>query len=100
MNVALGREVVNLIRLDFLNDADEVGAVYQVAVVQLQTHIVFVRILVEVVNAICVELRRTALDAVDFVALLKQEFGQVRAVLARDAGDECFFGRHEGENTL
>ena len=97
--MALGREVVDLIGLNILHNADEVGAVHKVTVVQLQSNVVFVRVLVEVVNAICVELRRTALDAVNFVALFKQEFGEVRAVLARDAGDECFFGRHGGENT-
>ena len=28
--------------------------------------------------------------AVDFVAFLEQELGEIRAVLAGDAGDECF----------
>jgi hypothetical protein len=41
-----------------------------------------------------VEQRRPALDAVDFIALLEQELGQVAAVLAGDAGDagdeSCF----------
>ena len=33
-----------------------------------------------------------ALDAVDGVALVQQEFGQIGAVLAGDAGDECGLG--------
>ena len=99
LDMTLGGEVVDLIGLNLLHDADEVGAVHEVAIVQLQTNVVFVRILIEVVNAVRVELRRTALDAVDFVALVKQEFREVRAVLARDAGDECFSGRHGCENT-
>ena len=33
--------------------------------------------------------RGAALDAVDFVALLEQQLGEVGAVLAGDAGDEC-----------
>ena len=49
-------------------------------------------ILVDVVNALGVEQRRTALDAVNDVALLKQELSEVRTVLARDAGDEGYFG--------
>ena len=56
-------------------------------------------ILVEVVDAIRVQLGGTTLDAVDFVALLEQELSEVGSVLAGDACDECFFGRHEGENT-
>jgi len=42
------------------------------------------------VDAVGVEERGAALDAVDLVALLEQELGEVRAVLAGDAGDECF----------
>ena len=34
---------------------------------------------------------RAALDAVHLIALLQQELGQVGAVLAGDAGDECDF---------
>ena len=100
LDVALGGEVVDLIGLNLLHDADEVGAVHEVAVVQLQAYVVFVRVLVQVVDAVRVELGSAAFDAVDFVALAEQELGEVGAVLARDAGDECFFGlRHGDENT-
>jgi hypothetical protein len=47
-----------------------------------------VRILVEVVDAVGVEQRAAALDAVHLVALVEQELGEVGAVLAGDAGDE------------
>jgi len=47
---------------------------------------------VQVVDAVGVEQRGAALDAVDFVALAQQKFGEVGAVLAGDAGDEGFFG--------
>jgi hypothetical protein len=49
-----------------------------------------VRVLVQVVDAVGVEERGAALDAVDFVALAQQEFGKVGAVLAGDAGDEAW----------
>ena len=59
-----------------------------------------VRILVQVVDAVGVEQRGAALDAVDFVALAQQEFGEVGAVLAGDAGDEGFFGHVSGLTTI
>ena len=34
---------------------------------------------------------RTADDAVDIVAFFQQKFCQIAAVLAGNAGDECFF---------
>ena len=40
------------------------------------------------IDAVGVERRCAALDAVDLVALLEQKLGQIRAVLARDAGDQ------------
>ena len=49
----------------------------------------FVRVVVEVVDAIGVEEAGPALDAVHDVALVEQELGQVGAVLPGDAGDEC-----------
>src|SRR5690554_6669451 len=47
---------------------------------------------VEVVDAVGVEQTGAALDAMDDVALVEQEFGQVGAVLAGDAGNEGNFG--------
>jgi len=92
--VALRGEVVEFVRLHLLENADQVSGVGQVAVVQDEASVGGVRILVEVIDALGVELRGAALDAVDGVALFQQEFGQVGAVLAGGAGDECGFG-HE-----
>jgi hypothetical protein len=47
---------------------------------------------VQVIDAVGVEQRGAALDAVDFVALFQQKLGKVSTVLAGDAGDEGFFG--------
>ncbi len=90
----MGAQVVNFIRLGLLNDARQVAAVAEVAVVQLEAGIVDMRVLVEVVYALGVERAGPALDAVDGVAFFKQEFSQVGAVLARAAaenngGDFC-----------
>ncbi len=54
------------------------------------------RILVEMIDAIGVEQRCTTLDAMDDVPFSQQEFSEVGAVLAGDAGDQCGFLRHAG----
>jgi len=45
-HMALGRQVVDLGRLRFLNDANEIGGVGHVAVVGGQAHVPFVGILI------------------------------------------------------
>ncbi len=77
--------------LHLLDDADQVGAVRQVAVVQREALVVHMRILVQVVDAVGVEQAGASLDAVHVVALVEQQFGQVGAVLSGHAGDQCGF---------
>ena len=72
-------------------DAGEVRAVGQIAIVQAETRVLDMRILVDVIDALGVEERGAALDAVDFVAFFEQEFREIGTVLSGDAGDECFF---------
>src|SRR5262249_35823118 len=55
LNMALGGEVVDLGWLGFLNDADEIRCIGHIAVVQHEPHIPFVRILVEMINALSIE---------------------------------------------
>jgi hypothetical protein len=86
-DVALRGEVVDLVGLHLLDDAHQAGAVGHVAVVQDELAVRLVRILVEMVDAVGVEERGAALDAVHLVALVEQELGEVGAVLAGDAGD-------------
>jgi hypothetical protein len=83
LDVAHRAEVVDLVRLDLPDQVDQADPVGEVAVVQLQ-----VRVVVQVVDPAAVEQRRAADQAVHLVALVQQQLGQVRAVLARDAGDE------------
>ena len=86
-----GRQVVDLVRLHLLDDADQVGGVGQVAVVEDEVAVLHMRVLVEMVDAVGVEEGGAALDAVDNVALLQQELGQIGAVLAGNAGNESNF---------
>ena len=84
-DVALGAEVVDLVGLDFFEDAAEAGAVAEVAVVEDHAGVGVVGVGVEVVDAVGVEGAGAADDAVDFVAFGEQELGEVGAVLAGDA---------------
>jgi hypothetical protein len=52
---------------------------------QLELWMVGMRVLVDVVDPLGVEQRRAPLDAVDLVALFKQEFREIGPVLACDA---------------
>jgi hypothetical protein len=90
--VALRAKVVDLVRTHLGEDARQVGTVGEVAIVQHEALVLDVRVFVDVVDALGVEQGRAALDAVDLVAFRQQELGQVAAVLAGDACDECAFG--------
>ena len=96
--MALGTEVVDLIRLHLLNDPDQVCAVGEVAVVEgelwgLALLTPLVRVLVEVIDPAGVETACAPFDAVHLEALLQEELRQAAAVLPRDTGDEGGFGR-------
>jgi len=68
LHVALGTEVVDLVRLHLLDDADDVRGVREVAVVEDEPQPLLVGVLVEMVNAVRVKARRPSLDAVDQVS--------------------------------
>ena len=70
--MALRTEVVNFIRLRQLDHAGEAHRIGEVAVMQKKPHVLFVRVLVKVVDARRIEERRTALEAVNDVALIEQ----------------------------
>ena len=71
--MALGREVVDLGWLDLAQQAQQVGRVGHVAVVQEQARRRVVTVAVEVVDSLGVEQRGPALDPVDGVALLQEQ---------------------------
>jgi hypothetical protein len=76
-------QVVDLVGLDLLDQSDDVRAVGQVAEMRLEP-----RVLVDPVDAAGVERAGPALQTVDEVALLQQQFCQIGSVLSGDAGDE------------
>ena len=86
--MALRGQVVDLIRLHFLDHVDEAGRIRHVTVVQHQASPFLVRVFIQVIDAVGVQQRSAALDAVHLVPLPEQEPGQVSAVLPGDAGDQ------------
>jgi hypothetical protein len=82
-----GPKIIDFIRLDLLDDADDIGGISQITVVKCKTHIALVLILVKVINSLSVERRSTTLNPMNFVGLFEQEFGKVRSVLAGYASD-------------
>ncbi len=90
----LRREVVDLVGLNLLHDADEVGCVGEIAVVEEEAHRLFVTILIEMIYPVGVEERRTPLDAVHGVSFSEKKLGQIGAVLPGNAGDKSRFSRH------
>ena len=59
--------------------------------VEKETNSLFMGILVKVINAIGIEKRRTALDAVNFIAFVQKKLSEVSTVLAGNAGNESNF---------
>ena len=56
-----------------------------------ETPVAFVRVLVEMINSICINKRSTTFDAMNFVAFVQQKLCQIGTVLPSDAGDKSSF---------
>ena len=87
--------MIDLVRLDLVQEALQRGAVAEIAVMQEELHAVDVRILVKMLDAISVERAGAADDAVHLVAFAQQQFREIRSILSGDAGDQRF-ATHRG----
>ena len=92
LDVALRREVVDLVGANLLDDADQVGRIGQVTIVKVKAGTPGVRILIEMIDTGGVEGRGAPLDAMNSVTLGEQQLGQIGAVLTGHPGDQCHFG--------
>jgi hypothetical protein len=92
--VALRGKVVDLVGLHLLDDAQQAQRVGEIAVVQRDARLRIVELVIKVIDALGIERRCAALDAVDLLALREQEFGEIGAVLPGDARNECAFPFH------
>jgi hypothetical protein len=69
--MAVGGEVVDFGRLNLLDDADQAGAVGEVAMMELVADVGLVEVAVEMVNPSGIEGLGAPLDAVNDVALVE-----------------------------
>ena len=69
LHMALGRKVVDFGGLDVLDQANEVGGVGEIAVVEKKAQLFLVGIDIKMIDPAGIERGRTALDAVNLIAL-------------------------------
>src|SRR3546814_6985740 len=86
--MALRSKIIDLVRLCFLDQPDQVGRVSQIAVMQVEPCVTYVRVLVQMVDTLGVEGRGSTLDAVNLIPLREQKLRQIGAILTGNAGDE------------
>ena len=96
-DVALGAEIVDLIRADLRQTPGQGAGIVQVRIVQKELRSRLVNIYVQVVHAFGIQRRRPPLQAVDLIALRAQELGQIRAILPGNASNQGF--RHFAPST-
>lgn len=87
-NVRLSSEVIDLVREDNIEPPAERGGVGEVSIMKLHSCLVsIVRIDIDVIDSLSVEVGRSPDQSMDFIALLKEELSQVRTILASNAGN-------------
>src|SRR5437899_9662641 len=96
--MALTGEVINFVRFGIGNDTPHRAIIFEAGEVQEKTTIVNLWIVIEVFEARMFEHGRGAHDAMNFIAFVQQEFGQIGPILPRDAGDQR--SRHGQAGTL
>ena len=97
--MALRRQVIDFRGLGFLHQTDQIGGVRHVAVVQVKTDVPFVRVLVQMVDTVGIERRRTPFDPVNGISLAEQQFSQKGSVLPGHAGNQCNFIGHAADSS-
>ena len=75
--MALSGQIIHLVGLDFLQNAGQVRTVGKIAIMKLEAHIARMRIFKDMIDTLGIEGRGAALDAMHFIALLKQKFSQI-----------------------
>lgn len=86
-HVALRGEIIDFMRPDLLDDPTQRAPVREIAIVKRQLRPGDVRVVVEMIDALGIEQDRPTQHAMHRVSFFKQQLGQIRSVLPRDAGD-------------
>jgi hypothetical protein len=91
MYMTHSRQVVYFIRLHFLNYPYEVSGIGEIAIMQNEISVFHMWILVQVVYSVGIKHGAPALDPMNHISLLQQQFRKVSAVLSGNSGDESSF---------
>ena len=89
--MALRAEIVDFVRLEFMQDRRKRATVREVGVMEKEPIIGFMEILKNMIDTIGIETRSTALEAMNFIAFFEEKLGQIRAVLTCATGDQSLF---------
>ncbi len=89
--MTLRRKIVDFVGTDLLNQADQVGCVGDVAMVQEKANSRLMGIPIQMVDSRGIEKGCSPFYAMDDISLFEQELGQVRAILAGHSSDQCSF---------
>ena len=89
--MTLGRQIIDLVGLHFLHDADQVTGVGKVTVMQHELTALLMGALIQMIDAVGIKQRGTSFDTMYLVPFVQKKFSQIGAVLAGDAGDQSFF---------
>ena len=89
--MALSGEVIQFRRLNLGNNATESRAVIKIAKVEKEASSIQLSIPSKMVDARAQEIASAPHDAVHRVPLFQEQFGQVRAILTGDPGDQRDF---------
>ena len=94
LHVALRRKVIDLVRLNFLDQANEVGGVREIAEMEKELDAFLMRIRIQMIDAAGIERRRASLHTMNGIAFGEQQLGEIRAVLTGGASNQSNLGRH------
>src|SRR5262249_51125555 len=86
--MALSSKVVQLIRLNLLNNACEAARICHISIVEDELPVLGVWILIQMVDAVRVEEGGSPFDPMHFISLVQEELRHVSAVLARNTGNQ------------
>src|SRR5690348_5704863 len=84
--MTLRAEMVHLIRTHVIDQTDELLEVREIAIVARQPALRIVGVLINMLDAPCIERGRAPNQPMNIVAFIKEQFRQIRTVLSRQAG--------------
>ena len=90
-HMALRTQIVNLLRLNVVQQSRQIRPVAQIPVMQMQPPPSLMRISIDMIDPPRVERRPPPDQPVYFIPLLQQKLRKVRSVLPGDASDKCAF---------